>query len=979
MKRTRTLLVASMLLLGGQAFAIDVKDGVYQIATAQDLVDFSQSIVASGNHTANAVMTEDIDMTGVEFSPIGSMDSKYAGHFDGQCHYVRNLTISTPDKDKVGLFGVVANGAYIANVILDANSSISGNAFVGGIVGSTDGSGSITLENVGNEANVSAEGANAAGLVGVSMGGNCAIHLVNCFNTGRVYGGRESASFCGWLGGGSVVENCYSYATVIGRDGSQQLYRNSATVKGTLFDNTGQQGVVIDEEELYNGAFTYKLNGMQSESPIWYQSLNDGSFDEHPVPFKNHPVVYANGSLNCDGTAKPGSHIVYANTNASLRDSHQFVEGICSVCGALDEHYLTKNANGYYEIGNAGQLYWFAKKVNAGDNSLNGLLTADIDYTSKDLGIAMSRNFPYRGVFDGQGHRVTINFSTYTDNTALFGFTSNATIKNLLVDGNIETTGKFAGGLFSVSTNGGLVENVVSAVNIKCSAEGDVTMGGIASNTANNLRMDNVAFVGSIDAPKAEGSAGLIGYAHGGEEILISNSFVAARLNMAKGSFVNRKAVVLDNCYYITMDSQFDNQDAAADSRATQLTDAFVLSSGKLCYLLNKENGGDIWYQTLAEDAFPVPFATSKKVYLAGNVACDGKPTNQTNYSNEEGQLVRASHDLNVNGECRVCGNRVLSNANQLVALRNDCEAELLPENVVVELANDIDMAGVVNYIGIGTRSVPFKGTFDGKGHSIKNLTIDTEKGNVGLFSHVTGGTTIKNVVVEGDIYAERGWAGGIIGVIINNGGLVALENVGNEAAVTTDGPNAAGIIGVAEGCLITMSNVYNAGTITGGKESAAISGWLTKNAVLNNVYNCGAITPSGVDGTNTFARCAGTATFNNCYETGGSQVTTVDAQQVTNGELCYLLNGAVDNGTNFYQNLDEDAHPVILSSHKTVYKDGEHYANGSATSIATAVAHPNKNLEGVYTLTGIKMGKMQKGINIVKMSDGTIKKIFIK
>lgn len=108
MKRTRTLLVASMLLLGGQAFAIDVKDGVYQIATAQDLVDFSQSIVASGNHTANAVMTEDIDMTGVEFSPIGSMDSKYAGHFDGQCHYVRHLTISTPDKDKVGLFGVVA-------------------------------------------------------------------------------------------------------------------------------------------------------------------------------------------------------------------------------------------------------------------------------------------------------------------------------------------------------------------------------------------------------------------------------------------------------------------------------------------------------------------------------------------------------------------------------------------------------------------------------------------------------------------------------------------------------------------------------------------------------------------------------------------------------------------------------------------------------------------------------------------------------
>lgn len=63
------------------------------------------------------------------------------------------------------------------------------------------------------------------------------------------------------------------------------------------------------------------------------------------------------------------------------------------------------------------------------------------------------------------------------------------------------------------------------------------------------------------------------------------------------------------------MDSQFDNQDAAADSRATQLTDASVLSSGKLCYLLNKENGGDIWYQTLAEDAFPVPLLLPKSLF----------------------------------------------------------------------------------------------------------------------------------------------------------------------------------------------------------------------------------------------------------------------------------------------------------------------------------------------------------------------------
>ena len=148
MKQTKPLLMmAGMLLWANHTFAIDVKDGVYQISTAQDLVEFSTTVVAAGNGGASAVLTKDIDMTDVAFEPIGSMDNQYTGSFDGQCHYVRNLNIDTPEKDKVGLFGVVANGATISNLIVDANSSISGHAFVGGIIGSTDGGGSITLKN----------------------------------------------------------------------------------------------------------------------------------------------------------------------------------------------------------------------------------------------------------------------------------------------------------------------------------------------------------------------------------------------------------------------------------------------------------------------------------------------------------------------------------------------------------------------------------------------------------------------------------------------------------------------------------------------------------------------------------------------------------------------------------------------------------------------------------------------------------------
>lgn len=982
MKQTKPLLMmAGMLLWANHTFAIDVKDGVYQISTAQDLVEFSTTVVAAGNGGASAVLTKDIDMTDVAFEPIGSMDNQYTGSFDGQCHYVRNLNIDTPEKDKVGLFGVVANGATISNLIVDANSSISGHAFVGGIIGSTDGGGSITLKNVGNEATVFAQDVNAAGLVGVSMNGACAINLINCFNTGMVSGSWDSASFCGWLGSGSVIENCYSYSTLASGKNGGSVYRNGATIKGVLYDNTGEQGQIIDDEELVSGAFAYQLNGKQSEAPIWFQNLSDDTFDEHPIPFSTHPTVYANGALNCDGTAKPGSELTYANTNKSNRDPHQFAEGICSVCGSLDKTYLTANSNGYYELENAAQLYWFAKLVNEGEVASNALLTADIDYTSKDLSIA--ENLSFKGTFDGQGHKVTINFNTDHDNTALFGFLDAASIKNLVVDGNIETSGKFAGGVYSVGYNSCLLTNVVSAVNIKCSAEGDVTMGGIASNSASSLRLTNVAFVGSIYAPNAEGSAGLIGYAHGGDEAVFTNCFVAANMNMAKGSYVNRKAVIMDNCYYIPMNSSFDNQDTEADSRATQLSDVTALTSGQLCYLLNQEDGGSKWFQTLATDAYPVPFATSKKVYLTGTLSCNGKPFSDTSYANEAGQVDKAAHDLNGNGECTVCGNRVISNGQQLLALQNDCKNAILSENVGVELANDIDMAGIDGYVGIGTRDVPFKGTFDGKGHVINNLIINVENdGNAGLFAFVAGGTTIKNLVVRGDIYAEKGWVGGIIGVVLNTGGLVNLENVGNEADVTTDGPNAAGIIGVAEGSLITMTNVYNAGMITGGKESAAISGWLSKNAMLTNVYNVGTITPSGVSNDDTFARYRESINVGNCYElaTNSKLVNAVTEEQVKSGELCYLLNGSKDNGTNFYQTLGADEYPVLFATHKTVYKDGDTYKNDAGTGIEGVQSTPSvQHPAAIYTLSGIKIGQMQKGVNIVKMADGTVKKMIKK
>ena len=54
-----------------------------------------------------------------------------------------------------------------------------------------------------------------------------------------------------------------------------------------------------------------------------------------------------------------------------------YENGICTECDAYES--ATLNAEGYYEISNAGQLYWFAAEVNGGSTNINGVLTDDIE------------------------------------------------------------------------------------------------------------------------------------------------------------------------------------------------------------------------------------------------------------------------------------------------------------------------------------------------------------------------------------------------------------------------------------------------------------------------------------------------------------------------------------------------------------------------------------------------------------------------
>ena len=79
-------------------------NGFYQINSAEDLQAFA-SLVNSGTKDAKAILTQDIDCSGLsDFTPIGTQANPFAGTFNGNSHAIKNLTINTPNADYVCWF-----------------------------------------------------------------------------------------------------------------------------------------------------------------------------------------------------------------------------------------------------------------------------------------------------------------------------------------------------------------------------------------------------------------------------------------------------------------------------------------------------------------------------------------------------------------------------------------------------------------------------------------------------------------------------------------------------------------------------------------------------------------------------------------------------------------------------------------------------------------------------------------------------------
>lgn len=581
--------------------------------------------------------------------------------------------------------------------------------------------------------------------------------------------------------------------------------------------------------------------------------INENVFQYYPnVPgdateFSTLNLKYV---TNDDITAKGTIEINTSNIEHNYDEN-----GFCTNCGAYQPAYL--NSDGVYEIGNAGQLFWFASIVNGDrthadfdsqNGAANAVLVKDIVVNNVDMSKLASTQSDslrkwnpigtydnsYTGKFDGQGHTISgIYFNdSNVSNVGLFGYTrGGANIYNVGVVNSYIEGRNCVGGIVGRNNNSGVTIQ-------KCFSEatiiGNEDVGGIEGSTYGG-KIINCYNAGSVTGSKYVGSIRGHNTYNTTSSGAMNNCFnvgeVIGRGTDNIGGIRGDGNGTISNCYCIS------NQ--LTDTAATTKTPE-QFASGEVAYLLNNSvtDGKQVWYQDIdngeTTDNYP-KFDGGTVYYL------EYKDTYSNTYSEKPAEPDAFDKDDD--------GNLIISTYDDLVKL-----SELI--------RSDYDVYGEQNYIlannikasddsewmhGIGSveDNKPFNGTFNGKGYCIVGLNVNSPKYG-GLFEIIGEKGKVKDLFVyDCDFKSSSDTSGGI--AAINNGTIdhcisginltSGIIHINSDITIDAVALNSS-IKGELSGGIAGENN----GLITGSRNAAVVTGAQCGGVAAENngkIYGC--------------------------------------------------------------------------------------------------------------------------------------------
>ena len=182
-------------------------DGSYTVTSADGLMNIAK-LVNGGKSDINITLTADIDLTGKDWTPIGTdYDNSYKGTFDGGGHTITGLTFTTND-EFAGLFGWLNRAGTVKNVVMEG-VQITSNQIYGGSIGGVVGSGWGTIENCSVSGSVSGT-VYVGGVVGVQIGGS----ITGCSSSATVKGMVDVGGVAGQTNSSATLTACYATGNV---------------------------------------------------------------------------------------------------------------------------------------------------------------------------------------------------------------------------------------------------------------------------------------------------------------------------------------------------------------------------------------------------------------------------------------------------------------------------------------------------------------------------------------------------------------------------------------------------------------------------------------------------------------------------------------------------------------------------------------------------------------------------------------------
>ena len=631
-----------------------------------------------------------------------------------------NITLSGGGANTVG--GVVgyANGGAVSQVISAVQIRNSDGTYkhVGGVVGGIENgetvikqclfTGSITLS-----ASIDCIG----GILGYSRAG---ARISHCANLGTVTATESGAYVGGILGylnnSNPSLKNCYNYGEVKNGGGdhcgaiigwlrthsaakiTDNYYLDTSAVSafGSGSNSTSAKAPAKDEAAFKSGEVCYLVNGSSSaDGVIWRQDVDNGDMPYDTYPVFDGGIVLQNRAHH-DCTAGEYTYAYSNSAKAEDHINHNYINGFCTCC---DARQSAEAINGVYQITNGGQLFWFSEQLNSGAiaTNSNAVLTADIDLEGSQNGqaagydgVTKDRNFPgigtintqYGGVFTGGGYTISDlyiereNETPVKDGVGLFGYTKNAVITELIINGKILITGTASRQVINI---GGVIGHAETTQLSKAFSYVDISnennetthVGGLVGGSWDGGSISQCMYFGSIDLHDTGDSiGGIVGYTnttsisycanHGSVKTDYNAGYVGGILgyiNNTGGSVRNcynygevqngggdhcgaiigwlkshSAAKITDNYYLDTSATSAFGSGSNGTTAAAPAKTAAEFKSGEVCYLVNsKTSTGDkaIWKQDIDNGNTPYdtyPLFEAAAVYFRSDGTYSNDP-----------------------------------------------------------------------------------------------------------------------------------------------------------------------------------------------------------------------------------------------------------------------------------------------------------------------------------------------------------------